>query len=76
MTNILLIIAIAILGLNCYLTYKQLVFLYALEPQIKERIEMKFKEPENIVMDWIPPESDEEIAFKESMKKLEEMRKI
>jgi hypothetical protein len=69
-TNILLIIIILELGFNIYLYYKNL------SPEKKLEVVNKFTNNETVIMDWQAPESDEEIAFKESLKKLDEMRKI
>jgi hypothetical protein len=78
MTNFLLALIALFLGLQTYMCWKALVLLNEQQPaRLKEKeIILKEDKPDNIVMEWLPPESGEEIAFKESMKRIEESRRL
>jgi len=68
-TNILLIIIILELGFNIWMCFTS--------PPEDKKLEIKNGpiKNETIIMDWQPEESDEQTAFKESIAKLEEIRK-
>jgi hypothetical protein len=74
MTYFLLILIILILGLNAYLSFKALVLLNERQPEaLKEKMTLGKADGENVVvMEWSPPESGEELAFREGMEKMKE----
>jgi len=67
-TEILLIILVLLNVAGLYLHYK------ALPQEKKLEIQNKVTGNETIVMDWEAPETDEQIAFRESLERLKEMR--
>ena len=68
-TEILLIILVLLNVAGLYLHYK------ALPAEKKLEVKNQVTNNETIVMDWEAPETDEQIAFREAMSKLNSMRK-